>query len=258
MLIDTHAHIYHQRFAADLDDIILRARDSGVEKIVLPAIDVASILEAIDLAERYDGIYAMAALHPSETKEATDVEFDQVAKLAEHPAVVAIGESGLDYYWDRGFDEQQHDFFRRHIRLAAGMDLPLILHNREASDDLVRILREERDRMSEPDKLRGIFHCFGGTHDYADSAEEMNFLLGIGGTVTFKNSGVAELVKEISLDRIVLETDAPYLAPEPYRGKRNEPSYVRYVAERIAAIKEVHVSIVAEVTSRNARGIFGI
>jgi TatD family hydrolase len=144
MLIDTHTHIYHPRFDEDREAVVERAREAGVAYLFLSAIDVPSIHQALELCERYEGVYAMSALHPSETREATEADFEAVASLCDHPRVVAVGESGLDYYWDRSFDERQHDFFRRHIRLAIEKDLPLILHNREASEDLVRILHEER------------------------------------------------------------------------------------------------------------------
>ncbi len=256
MLVDSHAHIYLDRFDADRDDMIKRARDAGVEVIVMPAIDVPSIEAAIALCETYSGLYAMAALHPSETKEATDADFERVVELCDHPSVVAVGESGLDYYWDRSFDEKQQDFFRRHIRLAVEKDLPLIIHNREASSDLVRILREERDALQPGPRLRGIFHCFGGPAELVREAAELGFLLGIGGTLTFKNSGVADLVRDVPMEQIVLETDAPFLAPVPYRGKRNEPAYVRIIANRLAEVKGIPVEDVDRITTQNAAQLF--
>lgn len=258
MLIDTHTHIYHRRFEDDLEAVMERAREAGVAYLFLSAIDVPSIHQALELCERYEGVYAMAALHPSETKEATDADFDEVIALCDHPRVVAVGESGLDYYWDRSFDERQHDFFRRHIRLAIDKDLPLILHNREASEDLVRILREERSASAAPERLRGIFHCFGGPASLAEAADALGFMIGVGGTLTFKNSGVDEAVRGVSMANIVLETDAPFLAPVPFRGKRNEPAYVRYVAEKLAEVKELSVEEVERITSANALRLFGL
>lgn len=263
-LIDTHAHIYVKKFDSDRDEMLQRARDNGVDVIIMPAIDVDSIHKAIALCEEDKNLYAMAALHPSETKEATDQDFESVAELCKNEHVIAVGESGLDYYWDRSFDEQQIDFFRRHIRLAIETDLPLILHMRdkqgrdEVHRDMVRILKEERANSSRPERLRGIFHCFGGPEWLIDAAQDLSFLLGIGGTVTFKNSGVAELTKKIPLSQIVLETDAPYLAPVPFRGKRNEPSYVRFVAEKIAAVNQLSADQVIEQTSENARNLFAL
>ena len=257
-LIDTHAHIYLDRFDEDREAVIERAREAGVEAIVLPAIDVDSIHEAIALSRAHEGIWAMAALHPSETKEATEAEMEEVAALCGEPEVVAVGESGLDYYHDRSFDERQHRFFRRHIRLAAETELPLILHNREATDDLVAILREERAELDDPGRLRGIFHCWTGQPPLVEAAEEMDFLLGVGGILTFSNGGMDEIAAEVPLTRMVVETDAPFLAPEPHRGKRNEPAWVRHVAERLAELKGLPLEEVARVTSENARRVFGL
>lgn len=263
MLIDTHAHIYLDRFSGDLPDVLARARDQGVERIVMPAIDVPSIHQALALCEQYEGLYAMAALHPSDTKDATDAHFEAVTALCDDPRVVAVGESGLDYYWDRSFDAVQHDFYRRHIRLAIDKDLPLILHIRdktgrdEAHRDIVQILREERDKAGAPEQLRGIFHCFTGPPWLAEAAADLGFLVGLGGVLTFKNSGLDTLVRTIPMEQVVLETDAPFLAPVPFRGKRNEPAYVRYVAERLAAVKGMSIEAVEEVTTANARRLFG-
>ncbi len=263
-IVDTHAHIYHKRFDADQDAMIERAKEAGVGTIVMPAIDVESISDALDLCDRHEGLYAMSAIHPSDTKEATDADFDAVTSFCDDPRVVAVGESGLDYYWDRSFDEKQQDFFRRHIRLAIDKDLPLILHMRdkqgkeEVHRDIVRILEEERLGTASPERMRGIFHCFGGPAWMVEAGETLGFIFGIGGTLTFKNSGVADLVKEIPLSHIVLETDAPFLAPEPYRGKRNEPAYTRFVAEKLAEVKGMSVEDVTETTTATAKALFGI
>lgn len=256
MYIDTHVHLYSTRFASDLDAVVSRARNAGVQEMVLPAIDVASIHAALELCDRYEGVYAMAALHPSETRAATERDMDAVRGLCADPRVVAVGESGLDYYWDRSFDEQQHHFLREHARLAIETDLPLILHNREASEDLVRILREEKRRTPEAERLCGIFHCFGGPPWLADAARELGFLVGVGGTLTFKNSGVADVVADVPMEQIVLETDAPYLAPVPHRGKRNEPAYLPRVAEKLAEVKGLPVDEVGRITTANARRLF--
>lgn len=256
MWIDTHAHLYLDAFDADREAVINRAREVGVTAIVMPAIDVASIHRALALCDRYPDCYVMAALHPAETRTATEADFAAIVQLCDDPRVVAIGESGLDYYWDRSFMARQQAFLRKHIRLAIERDLPLILHNRDASEDLVRILREERAASRHPERLRGIFHCFTGPAWVAEAAMELGFLLGIGGIVTFKNSGLADLVRELPLEYLVLETDAPFLAPAPYRGKRNEPAYVRHVGEKLAALKGVTPEVVAQVTSANARRLF--
>lgn len=258
MLIDTHAHLYLDAFADDREAVLDRAREAGVEAIVLPAIDVPSIHAALALCAKHEGLYAMAALHPSETKEATERDLQEVADLCEEEAVVAVGESGLDYYWDRSFDDRQQQFLRAHLQLAAEQDLPLILHNREATADLVRIVGEEREQLDAPGRLRGIFHCFVGSRAEGEAILDLGFHLGLGGILTFKNSTVDEAVAGLPLDRMVVETDAPYLAPEPNRGTRNEPAFVRHVATHLAQVKGVPLSDLAATTTATARTLFGI
>jgi TatD DNase family protein len=256
MLIDTHAHIYLEQFDDDREAMLGRAREAGVEAIVQPAIDVPSIQQAVDLCESHDGLYAMAALHPSETEEATDDDFEAVKKWCGHDQIVAVGESGLDYYWDRSFDDRQQAFFRRHIRLAVEVDLPLVIHNREATEDILTILEEERAAADEPEKMRGILHCYVDPPEVAQRAWDLGFHVGVGGIMTFSNSEVDDYVREVPLERIVVETDSPYLAPEPHRGDRNEPAYVRDVARRLAEIKDVSIGEVERVTTANAREIY--
>jgi TatD DNase family protein len=256
MLIDTHAHLYLDRFAEDRAAVLQRARDAGVETIVLPAIDVPSIRQAVNLCEAHDGLYAMTGLHPSETDEATEADFKAVKEWCSHPSVVAVGESGLDYYWDRSFDDEQHAFFRRHIRLAMEVDLPLVIHNREATEDILAILEEEHVRADAPERMRGILHCYVDPPEVAERAWNLGFFVGVGGIMTFSNSKVDRYVEDVPLEHMVIETDSPYLAPEPHRGDRNEPAYVRHVAERLAEVKDVPVEQVAEVTTQNARAIY--
>ena len=262
MIIDTHAHIYHQRFDNDRNEMIQRARLAGVDRIILPAIDVASIHSALELADIHTGIYVMAALHPSEVKEATEKDLEAIAALVKEEKVVGVGESGLDYYWDRSFDQKQEAYLRWHIRLAIEEDLPLILHSRDKSKGeevgkvMLEILKDESARHE--GRLHGIFHCFGGPAWMVEEVMALGFLMGIGGTVTFKNSGVADIVKDIPLDALVLETDAPFLAPAPYRGKRNEPAYTRLVAEKLAEIKGISLEEVAARTTANAVRLFGL
>lgn len=258
ILIDTHAHIYLEQFAEDLEDVITRARDTGVETILMPAIDIRSIHQALELCDRFSGLFAMAAIHPSDTKTASDEDFEQVQSLCQNANIIAVGESGLDYHWDRSFDATQKKFLRLHARLAISEDLPLILHNREAQDDIIRILKEEKERSEHPERLRGIFHCFGGPPYVVPDIMELGFHFGIGGTLTFKNAGVPDAINEVPMEAIVLETDAPFLAPVPHRGKRNEPSHVRLVAERLAEVRGMTVDAVAEITSQNAKRLFAL
>ncbi len=263
-LLDTHAHVYLDRFDADREAVVERAKAAGVTAVVLPAIDLPSIRAALDLCERYPGFFwAMAALHPSEVKDATDADFEAVRAFCDRPEVAAVGESGLDYYWDRSFNPKQQDLLHRHARLAAERDLPLVLHNRDqkgseaSSRDLVAILRDVKAQPG-GERLRGVFHCFGGPVWLADEVLDLGFHVGLGGTLTFKNGGVPEAVEAVPLERIVLETDAPYLAPAPHRGTRNEPAYVRLVAETLAGVKGISVAEVEAVTTANARALFGL
>ena len=258
MLIDTHAHIYLDDFEDELEEVLDRAHAAGVDRIVMPAIDVASVEKAILMSDAHEGLYVMAALHPTETKDASQEDFELIVDLCDHPNVVAVGETGLDYYWDRSFDDKQHDFLREHIRLAIEKDLPIVFHNREAFDDLIEVVEDEKSSRPDGDRLRGIFHCFTGTSAEAERIERSGFHVGIGGIVTFKNSELDGAVREIPLTQIVLETDAPYLAPEPYRGQRNEPSYVRYVAEKVAAVRGLSLEDLASATTKNAERVFGL
>ncbi|WP_263786567.1 TatD family hydrolase [Salinibacter grassmerensis] len=256
MIVDTHAHLYLDQFDDDRDMVLRRAWGAEVDVIVMPAIDVPSIQQAVDLCEEHDGLYAMAALHPSETQEATEEDFEAVVEWCSHPSVVAVGESGLDYYWDRSFDDRQKRFFRKHIRLAIEADLPLVIHNRDAAEDILAILEEESVQADVPEKMRGILHCYVDPPRIAERAWNLGFYVGVGGIMTFSNSDVDQYVKEVPLEHIVVETDSPYLAPEPNRGDRNEPAYVRHVAERLAEIKDLPLETVAEVTTQNARAIY--
>ena len=258
MIIDTHAHLYLDQFDEDRDAVLRRAWGAGVDVIVMPAIDVPSIQQAVDLCERYEGLYAMAGLHPSETEEATDEDFEAVVEWCSHPSVVAVGESGLDYYWDRSFDEKQQRFFRRHIRLAIEADLPLVIHNRDATEDILALLEEEHMRTDIPERMRGILHCYVDPPAVAERAWNLGFFVGVGGILTFSNSKVDEYVTDVPLEQIVVETDSPYLAPAPNRGDRNEPAFVRHVVERLAEVKDVPFEEVAEITTRNAQIIYEI
>lgn len=257
-LVDTHAHLYLDRFDEDREEMLDRARAVGVTAFFLPAIDVASIHAALELASRHADIWVMAALHPSETRDATEADFEAVETLSSEARVVAIGETGLDYYWDRTFDGKQHEMLRRHIRLAVDRDLPLVFHNREAHDDLVRILREEKSVSPHPERFRGIFHCFGGLPAHAVDVLDLGFHVGLGGSLTFRNGGVPDAVRDVPLDRIVLETDAPFLAPVPHRGKRNEPAHIALVASFLAGLRGLDVDEVANVTTANAERLFAV
>lgn len=258
MLIDTHAHIYLDQFDNDLEEVIERALETGIKTILLPAIDLQSIEKALELSARWDMFRVMAALHPSEVKHATDADFEKIEDWAVDERIIAIGETGLDYYWDRSFDEKQQEYLRRHIRLAARVDKPLVFHDRQASADLIRIVGQEKDASSTPEKIRGVFHCFGGGDEISKAVLDLGFHVGLGGTLTFKNGGVPELTASVPMDRIVLETDSPFLAPAPRRGKRNEPSWLRLVAEKLADVRGLSIEEVERITTENARRVFGL
>lgn len=264
MLIDTHAHIFLEPFESDFDQMLERASGAGVGHILLPAIDAASITRCLALAdmhstpERGPVLHAMAGIHPSAVVEATEDDMQRVREVAEDDRVVAIGETGLDYYWDRSFDAKQQAFLRMHIQLAAACNKPLVLHDRDASDDLVRILGEEKEASNDPERIRGVFHCFGGPPDHTERVLELGFHVGIGGTYTFKNGGVPDRTATVPMDRIVLETDAPYLTPTPYRGQRNEPSHVALVAAKLADERGLTLDEVARITTANAKALFGL
>ena len=264
MFVDTHVHLYLDAYDADRDAVVERARQRGVETLVLPAVDVASIGQALGLCDRYPGVRAMAGLHPTYLADAAPDALDHVAAALADPRVVAVGETGLDYYWSRDHVAEQQASLAAHARLAVTHGLPLVLHNRDqkgserTSEDLVRILREVRETEPGGEGLGGVFHCFGGPAWLAQEVLDLGFYVGLGGTLTFKNAGVAEAVRDVPLDRIVLETDGPYLAPVPHRGQRNEPAYVPLVAQRLAEVRGVDVGEVAAATTASARRLFGV
>lgn len=252
--IDTHVHLNADQYDEDLQDVITRAREKAVQKMVVIGFDTKTIKRAISIAEADPDIYAVVGWHPVDAVDCTEQDLEWIEELAKHEKVVGIGETGLDYYWDKSPKEVQQEIFRKQIRLAQRVDLPLIIHNRDATGDVIRILEEEEAHLT-----GGIMHCFGGSVETARRAIDMNFMISLGGPVTFKNAKTPkEVAKEIALEHLLIETDAPYLAPHPFRGKRNEPSYVPLVAEEIARLKEIPVEQVAEVTTKNAEKFFGI
>jgi TatD DNase family protein len=252
-LIDTHAHIYLQDFRSDVSAIMERAAGSGVEKIYLPAIDSAHHQEMIEMETAFPGrCLAMMGLHPCSVKADYNEELRLVEEWLEKRPFAAIGEVGLDFYWDKTFIAQQYDAFDRQLQMAKALNLPVIIHSRESGNECLELVKKHQDG-----KVKGIFHCFSGDASLAKGMVDTGFYLGIGGVVTYKNAGLSEALKDISLEHMVLETDAPYLTPVPFRGKRNESSYLKYIAEKLALIKGVAVEEVAAVTTRNAENIFG-
>lgn len=253
MLVDTHAHLYADQFAEDREEMLRRAFNNGVDRIYLPNIDSDSIESMFALEEKFpDQCFAMMGLHPCSVKENYKEELAIVKKWLDTRPFKAVGEIGIDLYWDKTFLEAQKEAFRMQIEWAKELELPIVIHARESLDIIIDMVRSLKD-----DRLRGIFHCFTGSIEQAQSVMNIgDFMMGLGGVLTFKNSGLDAVVKEIPMDYLVLETDAPYLSPTPYRGKRNESSYIRLVAEKLASIKEIGLDEVGQKTSRNADQIF--
>jgi TatD DNase family protein len=252
-LTDTHAHIYAKDFDFDRDAMLKRAFSQKVEKFYLPNIDLASIPRMLELEAKYpDNCFAMMGLHPCSVGADYKKVLQTIEKYLLERPFVAVGEIGLDYYWSTDFVAEQKDAFRMQCRWAMDLNIPIIIHARDSMDDLIDIVTEEK----KDDRLRGIFHCFGGSMEQAQKIMDLGFWMGIGGVLTYKKSGLDELVKNIPLEYLVLETDAPYLTPIPHRGKRNESAYIRIIAERLAEVKEVSLETVAEITTKNAELIF--
>ncbi len=252
LLVDTHTHIYLPEFDNDRAEMLKRAEKEGINKILLPAVDAFTHQSMLELEKAEQArCFSMMGLHPCSVKENFEEELKVVQSYLESRSFVAVGETGLDFYWDTTFTEQQYASFNRQIEWALQYDIPVVIHSRNSTDECIKVVASHQKG-----KLKGVFHCFSGNEEQARRIIDLGFYLGIGGVVTFKNSGLDKVVETISLDHVVLETDAPYLAPVPFRGKRNEPSYLKYVVERIAAIKKISMAEVAEVTTANASRLF--
>ena len=253
-IIDTHTHLYLKQFKDDIDKVIQRSIDKGINKFIFPAIDSTHFDDMHDLKNKYPGsIYLMSGLHPVDVKENFKEELEFVVNSLKSHSYVAIGEIGIDLYWDKTYLKQQQEAFEFQIRLAIKNDLPIVIHCREAFDEIFEILDNENC-----DKLRGVFHCFTGTFEQANRAIQLGFKLGIGGVVTFKNGGIDKFLNRIDLNHIVVETDSPYLAPVPYRGKRNESSYITYVIDKLSEIYGLPIKKIASVTTKNAEKVFAL
>jgi TatD DNase family protein len=253
MMIDTHCHLYSEDLAPDIESVMERAALAGVTKFYLPAIDKSTAESMFNLESKYaDRCFAMIGLHPCSVSAAYEGELDFIKMLLKTRQFAGIGETGLDFYWDTSFKKEQYIALNQQIGWALEYNLPLILHTRNAMQETIDVIKQYNGTG-----LNGIFHCFGGTIAEAQQIIDCCFLLGIGGVVTYKKSGLAEVLKDIDLVHIVLETDAPYLSPVPYRGKRNESSYIIEVAKKISEIKNVTVEEVKKLTTVNAERLFG-
>ncbi|MEH6989969.1 MULTISPECIES: TatD family hydrolase [Bacillales] len=254
MFFDTHAHLNAEQYNEDLQEVIDRALSEGISNIVVVGFDRPTIEKAMELTEKYDFIYASVGWHPVDAIDMTEEDLLWIEELSSHPKVVALGEMGLDYYWDKSPKDIQQEVFRKQIRLAKKVKLPIVIHNRDATADIVEILKEEG-----AGEVGGIMHCFSGSPEIAQECVDMNFYISLGGPVTFKNAKKPKEVADvIPLEKLLIETDCPYLTPHPHRGKRNEPSYVKLVAEQIAEIKGLSTEEVAQATTENAKKLFGI
>ncbi|MFD1094329.1 TatD family hydrolase [Salegentibacter chungangensis] len=254
IITDTHIHLYSEDFDADRDELIQTAVNSGVQRFFIPAIDSEYTQRMYELEGNYpDRMFLMTGLHPTHVKENYKEELAHVESQLEKRDFYAIGEIGIDLYWDKSTLEIQKDAFRKQIRLAKKHKLPIVIHCRNAFDEVFEVLESEKG-----DDLFGIFHCFTGTLEQAKQALSYNMKLGIGGVVTFKNGKIDKFMDQLPLEELVLETDGPYLSPAPYRGKRNEPVYILKVAEKLADIYGKSVEEIADVTTRTSKDIFGI
>ena len=253
-LIDTHAHIYLDEFSRDMEEIVGRAREKQVDRILMPAIDSSTHTAMLELEESRSGLFiSMMGLHPCSVKENYLEELRIVEDWLSSRKFVAVGEIGLDFYWDVSFKDKQYDAFNQQVGWALKYDIPIAIHSRNATDECIEVVQEHQKG-----KLRGVFHCFSGSLEQSQAIIEAGFYLGIGGVVTYKNAGLDKVVKEIDPRHIILETDAPYLTPVPFRGKRNESSYLTYILQKLADTWETNAEEIASITTRNAEKLFGL
>ena len=253
MLFDSHAHIDDEKFDIDREEVIQRAIDNGVTGIINVGASMESSARSIALAEKYEGIYAAVGIHPHDAKDALDTDYEQLVRWTALDKVVAIGEIGLDYYYDFSPREVQRSVFIRQLDVARQTNMPFIIHDRDAHGDLLEILKKEAKG------LKGVLHCFSGSLEMANEAIKMGLYISIAGPVTFKNAAkLPEIVTKVPLEYLLVETDSPYLTPQPYRGKRNEPAYVKLVAEQVANLRGIEMDVLAKATSENVKKLFGI
>jgi TatD DNase family protein len=254
VLTDTHTHLYYETIDAKRAALMQRCFDNHIQRLFLPNVDVPSIQKVFELTVAYpNNCYPMLGLHPCSVKKGWEDELDAIMDALGDQKIYAIGEIGIDLYWEKTTLPQQVQAFKKQINWAKSLKLPIVIHCRDAFNEVFEVLEQEKD-----DNLRGILHCFTGTLEYARKAIELGFYLGIGGVVTYKNAGLDKILPQIDLKHIVLETDSPYLAPVPYRGKPNESSYLIYVAQKVAELHQVSLETVADITTANSKLIFGV
>lgn len=251
-LIDTHAHLDFEKLQDNIEQVLENSKAVGVEKIIIPGVTLEDTPKIINLIEKYDNLCGAVAVHPSEAKDWQEEYYEILKEYAQHDKVVAIGETGLDYHWDKTFNDTQQHVFRRHLELAEELNLPVIVHDRESHADVLAILKEYPN-------VKGVMHCFSGSAKFAMDCVKIGYYIALGGPVTFKNAkDPKEVALQVPIEKLVLETDSPFLAPHPFRGKENDPSKIILVAETIAEIKNLSVEEVANITSQNAENLFSI
>ena len=252
-LIDTHCHLYLEQFEVDLEEVLQRAVEANIKQILLPAIDWSSIEEMEKLTHPDINFHKMAGIHPCDVVENWPLDEQKLYDYCNSEDFIAVGETGLDYYWSSDQIKEQKKSLKVHCEVAKSVKKPIVLHNRESTTDLLNLIEEEQDG-----NLTGVWHCFTGSREEGERALDLGLHLGIGGVFTFKNAGVDRVVEQLPLEKMILETDAPYLTPVPYRGKRNEPAYVKYTAEKLAEVKGLSLKTLSEMTTKTAKSLFRI
>lgn len=253
-LIDTHCHIYSSEFEADRPAMLSRAQDEDIIKMLMPAIDISTHVQMLELEKDFPGkCISMMGFHPCSVKENYVDELKIVEQYFEERSFVAVGETGLDFYWDVTYTNEQYEVFQRQIDLALQYEIPIVIHSRNSIDECIEMIVK-----NQKGNLKGVFHCFSGSIEQAKKIINLNFYLGIGGVLTFKKSGLDVVMEQLNLNQVILETDAPYLAPVPFRGKRNECSYIKHVAQKLADIKKMSFDEIAFITTANAKKLFNL
>ncbi len=251
-MIDTHSHINFEDYRENFDSFIKELQDNNIENVIIPGVEPKTFDEIISYCEKYDILYGAIGVHPSEAKTYNNETEKKIYEKCKHEKIIAIGEIGLDYYWEQETKELQKDVFRKQLKIAQDLQIPVLIHDREAHEDTFNIIKEYQLKNV-------VFHCFSGDKEFAQKCINKGYYIAIGGVVTFKNAkDLKEVAKTIPLDRILLETDAPYLAPVPFRGKLNSPAYLKYIAQEIANLKEIDIEDVKKQTTQNAKKVLGI
>jgi TatD DNase family protein len=251
MFVDTHTHLQFESYDEDRELVIQRAIKNDVDALITIGTDIKSSGDALFLAQKFAVVYASVGIHPNDCLNTSKADLDEVEKMVQTDKAIAIGEIGLDYYRQYTLKEKQQDVLRKQVRLARKLGLPIIIHNRDAHEDIYKILKDEK-----AEEIGGVFHSFSGDLKFLESILALNYHVSFTGPVTFKNTNYNKLIETVPVEQLLLETDSPFLAPVPFRGKRNEPSYIRYIAEKIAQVKGITVENLAEITSDNAKNLF--